>query len=67
MNELQTSIINEALVLHHLCVIQTITMPDNTREDKGVMCIKTFCMVFSVHLHVQNSSIIKRLLKDFQL
>lgn len=67
MNELQNLITNDALVLCHLCAIQTIAMPDNTREDKGVMCTKTFCTIFSVHLHVQNSSMIKGLLKDFQL
>lgn len=67
MNELQTSIINDALVLYHWCVIQTIAMPDNTKEDKGVMCIKAFCMVFSVHLHVPNPSKMEGLLKGFQL
>lgn len=67
MNELQTLIINDALVLYHWCVTQTIAMPDNTREDKGEMCIKAFCVVFSVHLHVQSLSKMESLLKGFQL
>lgn len=49
MDELQTLIINDALALGHLCVTQSIVMPNDIREDMSVKDMKTFFTVFLVH------------------
>lgn len=60
--------ISNALVLGHLYVTQTIVTAENIKEDtRGVKYMETYCIVFLVCLHVQNSSTIKDLLNSFQI
>ena len=68
MGELQTLVIDNALVLGHLYVTQSIVRADDIKEDiRSVRYMETYCIVFSVNLHVQNPSTRKYLLNSAQI